>query len=103
MDLQQLAAADGAGGGRSAMSAIAKTGPGGATRSVTGHCLDVAGCAHAILTTGVGRARLGMPADVPLTNVHIFCKKEYYGQSLIRSGAGLTIIWRQAGNETHTH
>jgi hypothetical protein len=77
MDLQQLAAA---GGGRSAMSAIAKTGPGGATRSVTGHCLDVAGCAHVILTTGVGRARLGVPADVPLTNVHIFCKKEYYGK-----------------------
>ena len=32
------------------MAAIAKTGPDGTTRSVVGHCLDVAHCAHAMLT-----------------------------------------------------
>ena len=63
----------GSGGRRSAMSAIATTtGPGGATRNVIGRCLDVARCAHAMFTTDVSRARLGVPEDVALTNIHIF-------------------------------
>jgi len=70
------------------MSAISETGNGGATRSVIGRCLDVARRAHAMLTAGVSRAGLGVPEEVPLTNVHIFCNQEYYGNiaHVIRRG-----------------
>jgi len=70
------------------MSAIAKTRPGGETRSIIGSCLDVARGAHAMHTTGVRHARLGVAAGVPLINIHIFCNQEYYRQipDVIRRG-----------------
>jgi len=89
MDLQRAAAADGAGRAAQSMSAIATTThPGGATRRVIGRCPDVARCAHAMLTTDLSRAHLGVPEDVPLTNIHIFCNQEYYGTiaNVIRRG-----------------
>jgi CRISPR-associated endonuclease/helicase Cas3 len=54
-----------------AVTAIAKTSPTGATRSLVGHSLDVAYAAHEILTTGVTRARLSTLAGFPLTDVHV--------------------------------
>ena len=53
------------------MTAIAKTGASGATRSLVGHSLDVAYAAHKILSTGVTRARLSTLAGFPLTDVHV--------------------------------
>jgi CRISPR-associated endonuclease/helicase Cas3 len=43
----------------------------GATRGVIGHCLDVAHCAFAMLTTGVLHERLHALAGYPLTNVDV--------------------------------
>src|SRR5437763_12407495 len=54
-----------------AMLALAKTDRAtGQTRSLLGHSLDVAHCAHAMLTRGVGLERLGMAAGISLTPVH---------------------------------
>ena len=41
-----------------------------------------------MLTTDLSRAHLGVPEDVPLTNIHIFCNQEYYGTiaNVIRRG-----------------
>jgi CRISPR-associated endonuclease/helicase Cas3 len=43
----------------------------GETRSVVGHCLDVAHCAHAMLQDPVVRARFSTAAGFPLTEVHV--------------------------------
>jgi len=43
----------------------------GAARSVIGHCLDVAHCAHAMLTTGVAQRTLSTLAGFSLTNTHV--------------------------------
>ena len=53
------------------MTAIAKTNPNGATRSLVGHSLDVAYAAQKILSRGVTRASLSILAGFPLTDVHV--------------------------------
>jgi CRISPR-associated endonuclease/helicase Cas3 len=52
------------------LTAVAKTNPTGATRSLVGHSLDVAYAAHNVLTAGVTHARLSTLAGFPLTDVH---------------------------------